>query len=155
MLRGGWRKTVAAAGVAVVVVAAASAWVLICPSQGRRRGRTPSSWSPGPGDRLSVALALARLAREYRAPVLVVSRGWMGYGGPCPPSTPGVRTICFDPDPGTTKGEAEHVGKLGRHYGWHSLIVVATGPQALLARLLIVPVLRRDDVHGYCVAAAQ
>ena len=51
----------------------------------------------GPGDRLPVAL---QLAREHRAPVLVVSRGWQGYGGPCPPPVPGVRLICFDPDPG-------------------------------------------------------
>jgi hypothetical protein len=48
-----------------------------------------------------------------------------------------VRTICFDPDPGTTRGEAEFVGRLAKMYGWHSLIVVAIRPQAVRARLLI------------------
>jgi len=87
----------------------------------------------GPGDRLPVAL---QLAAQHRAPVLVVSRGWMGYGGPCPPPTRGVRTICFDPNPGNTRGEAEYVGALARRNAWHSLIVVAIRPQAVRAQLL-------------------
>jgi hypothetical protein len=87
----------------------------------------------GPGARLPVAL---QLATEHRAPVLVVSRGWMGYGGPCPPSTPGLRTICFNPDPGNTRGEAEYVGALARRNAWHSLILVAIRPQAIRAQLL-------------------
>jgi hypothetical protein len=87
----------------------------------------------GPGDRLPAALALARAGR---APVLVVSRGWMGYGGPCPPPVPGVRTICFDADPGDTRGEAEYVGALARRDGWHSLLIVAIRPQAVRARLI-------------------
>ena len=42
----------------------------------------------GPGDRLQAAL---RLAREGRAPFLLVSRGNQGYGGPCPPPVPHVQ----------------------------------------------------------------
>jgi uncharacterized SAM-binding protein YcdF (DUF218 family) len=48
-----------------------------------------------------------------------------------------VRTICFDPNPGNTRGEAEYVGALARHNGWHSLLVVAIRPQAVRAQLLI------------------
>jgi hypothetical protein len=134
ILRGRWRKAVAAALVAVAVFAAATARVLVWPPQGAPSQADAIVMLAGPGDRLPVALALAR---QHRASVLVISRGWMGYGGPCPPPTPGVRTICFDPNPGTTKGEAEYVGKLAGHYGWHSLIVVATRPQAVRARLLM------------------
>jgi len=79
----------------------------------------------GPGERLPVAL---RLAREHRAPVLVVSQGQHGYGGPCPPSTPGVKLICFEPDPGDTRGEAEFAGRLAKQYHWSSIVLV-TGPQ--------------------------
>jgi hypothetical protein len=134
ILRGRWRKAVAAVLVVAAVFVGVTARVLIWPPQGAPVRADVIVMLAGPGDRLPVALALAR---EHRAPVLVVSRGWMGYGGPCPPSIPGVRTICFDPDPGTTKGEAEYVGRLASRFGWHSLIVVATRPQAVRARLLM------------------
>ena len=61
----------------------------------------------------------------------------MGYGGPCPPPTPGVRTICFDPDPANTKGESEFVGRLAKRYDWRSLILVVTRPQAVRGQLLM------------------
>jgi len=134
VLRGRWRKVLAAVLVAVLIFVAATVLVLIEPPQGAPSRADAIVMLAGPGNRLPVALALAQ---EHRAPVLVVSQGWMGYGGPCPPPTPGVRTICFDPDPGTTRGEAEYVGKLARDYGWHSLILVATRPQAVRAQLLM------------------
>ena len=80
----------------------------------------------GPGNRLPVAV---QLAREHRAPMLVVSQGWQGYGGPCPPKTPGVKLICFDPDPGDTRGEAEFAGRLARQYHWSSVVLVTTRVQ--------------------------
>ena len=133
--RRAWRRRVlAAAGLLVMVFAAATARVLIWPAESTPARADAVVMLAGPGSRLPVAL---ELAREHRAPVLVISRGWMGYGGPCPPPTPGVRTICFDPDPGDTRGEAEHVVALARRYGWHSLIVVATRPQAVRAQLLL------------------
>jgi hypothetical protein len=133
--RSPWRrKALAAAALLLVVLGAVTAWVLVWPVEWTPARADAIVMLAGPGDRMPVAL---RLAREYRAPVLVVSRGWMGYGGPCPPPTPGVRTICFDPDPGNTRGEAERVGALARRYGWHSLIVVATRPQAVRAQLLL------------------
>jgi uncharacterized SAM-binding protein YcdF (DUF218 family) len=133
LLRGWVRKSLAAAAVLTVVFAAATVGVLVWPDE-----RTPARADAivmlaGPGDRLSVAL---QLAREHRAPVLVVSRGWMGYGGPCPAAMPGVRTICFNPNPGDTRGEAEYVARLVRRSGWRSIIVVATRPQAVRAQLL-------------------
>jgi uncharacterized SAM-binding protein YcdF (DUF218 family) len=133
--RSPWRrKVLAAAALLLVVLGAVTAWVLVWPVEWTPARADAIVMLAGPGDRLPVAL---QLAREHRAPVLVVSRGWMGYGGPCPQPTPGVRMICFDPDPGDTRGEAEHVGALARRYGWHSLIVVATRPQAVRAQLLL------------------
>ena len=133
--RRAWRRTLlAAAGLLVAVFGAATARVLIWPVESTPARADAIVMLAGPGSRLPVAL---ELARQHRAPVLVVSRGWKGYGGPCPPPTPGVRTICFEPDPGDTRGEAEHVAALARRYGWHSLIVVATRPQAVRAQLLL------------------
>jgi uncharacterized SAM-binding protein YcdF (DUF218 family) len=88
----------------------------------------------GPGNRLAVA---EQLAREHRAPVLVVSQGWQGYGGPCPQAVPGVKLICFDPDPGNTRGEAEYAGRLARQYHWRSVVLVTATGQDTRARLLM------------------
>jgi hypothetical protein len=88
----------------------------------------------GPGNRLPVAL---QLAREHRAPVLVVSQGWQGYGGPCPSALPGVKLICFDPDPGDTRGEAEFVGNLAKQYHWNSVVLVTTRGQDTRARMVM------------------
>jgi uncharacterized SAM-binding protein YcdF (DUF218 family) len=129
-----WRQRVLAClAVLVIAFAAATARLLIWPAQGSPPRVDAIVMLAGPGNRLPAALALAR---DHRAPVLVVSRGWMGYGGPCPPPTQGVRTICFNPDPGNTRGEAEYVGALARRNGWHSLLIVAIRPQAVRAQLL-------------------
>jgi uncharacterized SAM-binding protein YcdF (DUF218 family) len=130
----GWRGRVLAVFAALVLVfAAATARVLIWPVEWTPAKADAVVMLAGPGDRLPVAL---ELAREHRAPVLVVSQGWMGYGGPCPPPTPGIRTICFEPNPGDTRGEAEYASALAKREGWHSLIVVASRPQAVRAQLL-------------------
>lgn len=129
-----WRRRVLACLAALVIsFAAATARLLIWPVQDSPARVGAIVVLAGPGNRLTAALALAR---QHRAPVLVVSQGWMGYGGPCPPPTPGVRTICFNPDPGNTRGEAEYVGALARRSGWQSLLVVAIRPQAARAQLL-------------------
>jgi uncharacterized SAM-binding protein YcdF (DUF218 family) len=88
----------------------------------------------GPGSRLSTALALAR---AHRAATVVISRGsprW-AHGGDCAPRIAGVQIICFDPRPATTRGEAEFAGRLARQRHWHSIALVTTAPQDLVARL--------------------
>jgi uncharacterized SAM-binding protein YcdF (DUF218 family) len=126
-------RAAACAAVLVVAFTAATARLFIWPAQGAPAHVDAIVMLAGPGNRVPAALSLAR---EGRAPVLVVSRGWMGYGGPCPSAPSGVRLICFDPNPGDTRGEAEYVGALARRSGWHSLLIVATRPQAVRAQLL-------------------
>jgi hypothetical protein len=53
-----------------------------------------------------------------------------------PTTHPGIRTICFEPNPGTTQGEGEYVAALARRNDWHSLLIVAIRPQAVRARLI-------------------
>jgi len=122
---------------AVVLIAAfsiATARLIIWPAQGMPARVSAIVMLAGPENRLPVAL---QLAREHRAPILVVSRGWMGYGGPCPQMTPGVKLVCFDPNPGDTRGEAEFAGRLANRYGWRSVVLVTARGQDTRARILL------------------
>ena len=130
----GWRRTFVVAIAPVLAFIVVTAVVLVWPARGMPSRVNAIIMLAGTGDRLATAVSLAR---EHRAPVLVVSRGRQGYGGPCPPTTPGVKTICFDPDPGDTRGEAEFAGKLARHYGWRSVVLVTTPEQATRARIMM------------------
>ncbi len=128
------RRVGAAALVVVMAFALASARLFVWPAEGLPAQVSAIVMLAGPGDRLPVAL---QLAREHRAPVLVVSRGWQGYGGPCPPAPPGIKLICFDANPGNTRGEAEYAGQLARKYHWDSVVLVTTRAQDTRARILV------------------
>ncbi len=85
----------------------------------------------GPGPRWQVAL---ELAKEHAAPVILVSVASVQWN--CPPDNlPGVQIECFRPDPLDTRGEARFAASQAQAHGWHSLIVVASTPQATRARL--------------------
>jgi hypothetical protein len=118
----------------VVVFALVTTRIFIWPAQGMPASVSAIVVLAGPGDRLPVAL---QLAREHRAPMLVVSQGWQGYGGACPPSLPAVKLICFDPNPGNTRGEAEFAGQLAKRYHWRSVVLVTTRAQDTRARIML------------------
>lgn len=128
-----WRCAVVIATALAAVFVMVTARLFVWPAQGAPARVDAIVMLAGPGDRLAVAM---RLARQHLAPVLVVSQGWEGYGGPCPPTTPGVKLICFDPDPGDTRGEVEVADKLAKRYGWHSMVLVTTLAQDTRARIL-------------------
>ena len=118
----------------VVALVAASARLFVWPAQGMSARVSAIVMLSGPGDRLPEAVTLAR---EHRAPLLVVSRGHEGYGGPCPAKIPGVTLICFDPNPASTRGEAEVIGRLARRYHWRSVVLVTSRFQDTRARLRV------------------
>lgn len=129
-----WRRVLAATVVVVLVFGVVTARLFVWPAQGMPARVSAIVLLAGPGNRLGVALDLAR---QHRAPVLVVSQGQHGYGGPCPAATPGVRLICFQPDPGNTRGEAEFVGRLAARYHWTSVVLVTSRAQDTRARLVV------------------
>jgi uncharacterized SAM-binding protein YcdF (DUF218 family) len=130
-----WRRRLLAAAMALAVAfGLVTARLFVWPAQGMPAHVSAIVMLAGPGDRIPVAL---RLAREHHAPVLVVSRGWQGYGGPCPPATPGVKLICFNADPGNTRGEAKFIGQLAKRYHWSSLALVTTPSQDTRARIMV------------------
>lgn len=112
------RRALAAAVALVVAFVLVSARLFVWQAQGMPPHVSAIVMLAGPGNRLPVAL---ELAREHRAPVLVVSQGQHGYGGPCPHSTPGVKLVCFDPDPGDTgEKQSSSVGSQDRTGGVRS-----------------------------------
>jgi uncharacterized SAM-binding protein YcdF (DUF218 family) len=128
------RKIFFAALILIVAFGGVTARLIVWPAQGMPPHVSAIVMLAGPGDRLPVAL---KLAREHRAPMLVVSQGQHGYGGPCPPAPSGVKLICFEPDPGNTRGEAEFTGRLARQYGWRSVVLVTAREQDTRARIVM------------------
>jgi hypothetical protein len=116
---------------ALVVFCAATARLFVWPASGMPARVSAIVMLAGPGDRLQAAL---RLARAGRAPFLLVSTGNQGYGGPCPPPPPHVRLVCFEPNPASTRGEAEVAAGLARKYHWRSIALVTSTVQDSRAR---------------------
>lgn len=133
LLRGLW-MTLRIALVAAMTFTVVTARVLVWPSQGMPDQVSAIVMLAGPGVRLPVAL---QLADERRAPMLVISQGHEGYGSPCPPRPSSVRLLCFDPNPATTRGEAEYIGRLAKKYHWTSVVLVVSRTQATRARMLV------------------
>lgn len=129
-----WRRWLIALAVLIVVFLGTTARLFIWPDQGLPSRVDALVSLDTPGGALNTAL---RLAEQHRAPNLVISLGtpMSGYG--CPHPIPGVRLICFNPDPGTTQGEAQYVGRLARKYHWRSVAIVTITPQETRARLRV------------------
>jgi hypothetical protein len=130
------RRLATALLIMFAVFGATTVRFFVVPQQGMPSSVDAIVMLNGPGDRLDTALALAW---DHRAPMLVISRGssYWGHGSVCAPKIPGVKVICFDPSPATTRGEAEFVGRLARRYRWRSIVLVATTPQDTRARLRV------------------
>jgi hypothetical protein len=129
-----WRRVLAAVVALVLAFGAVTARLFVWPARGMPARVSAIVVLAGPGDRLGVGLGLAR---QHRAPVLVVSQGQHGYGGPCPTAVPGIALVCFEPDPGNTRGEAEFVGRLAKRDHWTSVVLVTSRAQDTRARLIV------------------
>ena len=105
------RRLVAALAVVVVASLAATARLFVWPDQGMPPKVSALVSLEHPGGTLGAALSMAR---QHRAPFLVISLGTPESGYGCPRPIAGVRVICFNPSPGTTQGEAEFVGRLAK-----------------------------------------
>jgi hypothetical protein len=88
-------------------------------------------------DRLDTALGLAE---AHYAGTVVISIGWAKGRQrvpACANDNPSYQVICFQPDPTTTRGEAEEIGSLARARGWHSVLVVTSKYHVSRARLIV------------------
>jgi uncharacterized SAM-binding protein YcdF (DUF218 family) len=93
--------------------------------------------SGGRKTRLAKGLEVAR--QGMNRATLVISdgnaRGWREANRLCKGNGP-LRVVCFTPDPYSTHGEAENLGRLARRRGWRSLIVVTSNYHVTRSRLL-------------------
>jgi len=129
-----WRVAGLVALVLLIGLGAATARLFVWPARGMPARVDAIVMLDGPGDRLHTAEALAW---QHRAGTLVVSRGSpvYGHGTSCAARIPGVRVICFNPQPPTTQGEAQFAGRLARQYHWRSIVLVTITPQDTRARI--------------------
>jgi hypothetical protein len=128
------RMVLMALAMAVIIVSVVTARLFVWPDQGMPARVSAIVMLDSPGNSVSAAVSLAR---QHRAPYLVISEGsyLSSYG--CPSPIPRVKLICFNPVPATTQGEAEFVGRLAKKYHWRSIAVVTITPQDSRARLRV------------------
>lgn len=129
-------KALTAVAACLAVFAALTVRLFVLPARGMPPRVDAIVMLNGSGDRFGTALGLAR---EHRAPYVVIARGsprW-ARGGDCAAPIPRETIICFDPVPSTTRGEAEFAGRLARKYGWRSMVLVTSTPQDSRARLRV------------------
>lgn len=130
------RKALIALAGCLLLAGAVTARLFVIPARGMPARVDAIVMLNGDGDRFDAALTLAK---QHRAPFIVISRGapqW-GRGSDCAPKIPGEKIICFDPKPSTTRGEAEVVGRLARQYRWRSVVLITNTPQDSRARLRV------------------
>lgn len=98
----------------------------------------------GGGDRVDRAVELG--VDQGVADTVVFSAVWIADGGfwaarPCNVSgrerMGDTTAICFEPDPGTTRGEVREIARMARDNDWKSIVVVASTDQITRARLLL------------------
>jgi uncharacterized SAM-binding protein YcdF (DUF218 family) len=135
-LRRNW--VVIAVVIAFVVIGAITARIFIWPALPALPTKASAIIElAGPNDAGRDATALA-LARAGRAPILIQSTTVSdSTSDTCLPAVPGVRIMCFHPDPSTTRGEAQYIGRMAAADGWSSVILVTTPDQAWRARLRV------------------
>lgn len=130
------RRRVAAALVIVVALLCVATGPLFIwpPGQGMPARVDAIVVLGGQGNRLGKGL---ELARQGKAPVLVISRGLPHPvpGSVCRPRGQALTVICFSPRPRTTQGEAEFVSRLAKQHHWRSLVLVVTPDQVIRARI--------------------
>jgi uncharacterized SAM-binding protein YcdF (DUF218 family) len=91
----------------------------------------------GAADDARDRLAL-ELARTHRAPIVIQSTVVREAGTDrCLPPVSGVTILCFHPEPNTTRGEAEYIGKMAEQRHWTSVVLVTTPDHAWRARLRV------------------
>jgi uncharacterized SAM-binding protein YcdF (DUF218 family) len=129
------RRVAAALIILLAVFCVATGRLFVWPAQGMPARVDAIVVLGGPGDRVGKGL---ELAHQGRAPVLAFSRGLPDdqvLARVCGLHGQAFRVICFLPEPGTTQGEAESVGRLARKYHWRSVVLVTTPDQDTRARI--------------------
>ena len=128
----GWRLALTTVVVLIALFVAATLRLFVYPPADGPAKADAIVMFDGVGDRHGAAISLAR---QGYAPVLAISTRDPDW---CHRTTvPGVRVLCFVPEPANTRGEAEATADMVRRYHWRQTIVVVGRPQDTRARLLL------------------
>ena len=130
------RKLAVVAVLAVVLFGVATARIFVAPDLPPLPAHVDAIIElAGPGIRDAATMALVH---QGLAPVVVQSTTQQEDGKhTCLPATPGVEVLCFNPKPGTTRGEAHYIAATAAQRHWKSIIIVTTPDHALRARLRV------------------
>jgi uncharacterized SAM-binding protein YcdF (DUF218 family) len=119
----------------VVAVVLGTAVLFVFPPQDSPRRADLVVVLSGDRDRLAKGV---ELMRKGVAPVLVISDGnipgWAAGNRLCRGKA-SFRTICFHPEPFSTRGEAQYVSRLMRRRGWKRVVVVTSTYHVVRARM--------------------
>jgi uncharacterized SAM-binding protein YcdF (DUF218 family) len=123
--------SVVAGAIAVVATVVVNLKLFVWPSRSTlHHADAIVVFAGGNGQRLNKGLDLAR---DGYAPNLVASTGPNRLCN----ARQSFSVICFSPDPGNTRGEAEAIGRLAREHHWDRLILVTSTYHVTRARLLL------------------
>ena len=131
-----WRVIAATLLALIMLFCGATVRLFVLPATGTPARVDAIAVLGGPGNRLGLGL---QLAQQGHAPYLLVSDG-LPIALPaalCEPDHGSFTVICWNPNPGNTKGEAEFVGRMARQYHWTSVALVTTPDQAWRAALYV------------------
>lgn len=120
------RRTVVALVILLIAFCAVTARLFVFPATGMPARVDAIVVPGGNGDRIGAAV---NLAKQDRARYLVISEGLYIPPGLCGSRVGSAQVICFNPNPGTTQGEAEETPRLATQYGFQSIVVVTTPDQ--------------------------
>ena len=135
-MRRRWRVIAATLLTLIVLLCGVTVRLFVLPTTGMPARVNAIIVLGGQGNRLGLGL---QLAQQGHAPYLLVSDG-LPFDLPtglCEPDHGSFTVICWNPDPGTTKGEAEFVGRTARQHHWESIVLVTTPDQAWRAALYV------------------
>jgi uncharacterized SAM-binding protein YcdF (DUF218 family) len=118
----------------LVAFVVASVWLFGFPkTDAPGRANAVIVLSGSQADRIPRALAVMR---AHAAPLLVISDGRQETPRLCGRRRP-YRVLCFRPNPYSTRGEAEEIGRLARAHGWRTIDVVTSRYHVYRARLIV------------------
>src|SRR6185437_10525296 len=136
----GWRRWLVRIGLAVLVIWLLGCYLVLVEPTVNKPAKADAILVLGPPDvdgRAEAAYALARAHYAGTVVISVQSGLQQQVKGACRNQNPDYQVICFQSDPGTTRGEAHEIAQLARTHHWRTVIVITSTYHISRARMII------------------
>lgn len=136
----GWRRWLVRIGLALLVIWLLGCYLVLVEPSVNKPAKADAILVLGPPDvdgRAEAAYALARAHYAGTVVVSVQSDLQQQVKGACRNQNPDYQVICFQPRPGTTRGEAHEIAELARTHHWRTVIVITSTYHISRARMII------------------